>query len=130
MGMVKRLVALLFIFVIAGQVSAGVCGCMGLGNKPKHSCCKRSKDKANAFKAKGCCGANCMVGRTERPAQDRTASSPEIKFQEVRDFVPVIPIVLKPVTRHATHTPAPFANHRLKHPRPPDLFLLHHAFLI
>ena len=129
--MVKRLIALLFIFVIAGQVSAGVCGCIGGGDKPKHSCCKRKKAvSADAMSAKGCCGTNCMVRQSERAVQDRTASSPEIKFQTVIGTTQVSAASFKPIISHRPFVFAPFANNRIKYPRPPDLFLLHQAFLI
>jgi hypothetical protein len=128
--MAKRLVALLFIFVIAGQVSAGVCGCIGSGNKPKHSCCKRKKATADAIGAKGCCGVNCMVPQSGKLVQDRTGSAPEIKFQTVRNSFQAVTVGFTRITPHATIALTPFANHRLKHPRPPDLFLLHRAFLI
>ena len=128
--MVKRFIALLFIFVIAGQVSAGVCGCLGAASKPKHSCCKRKKAAADVMSAKGCCGTNCMVRQSEKVVQDRTASVPEIKFQAETSATQVTASVFKPIVSRGPVVQAPFANHRLKYPRPPDLFLLHRAFLI
>jgi hypothetical protein len=128
--MVKRLVALLFILVIAGQVSAGVCGCIGNGGKQKHSCCKRKKVGADSLSRKGCCGTNCMVRQSGRIVQDGTSPAPEIKFQTLRDTTPVIAIGFEPVALHRVVFLANFSNHRLRYSRPPDLFLLHRAFLI
>jgi hypothetical protein len=128
--MVKRLIALLFIFVIAGQVSAGVCGCIGGGNKPKHSCCKRKKAAGDVMSAKGCCGTNCMVRQSQKVIQDRTASAPEIKFQTVIIPTQVAAPGFRPMVSHEPFVFARFSNNRLKYPRPPDLYLLHQAFLI
>lgn len=128
--MVKRLTAFLFILVIAGQVSAGVCGCIGGESKATHSCCKRAKKSADSIQKKSCCDADCAARQSDRPVQDRTASQARLQSQaadkprEVHQFTFERTAIIRavPVTR--------FTNHRLKYARPPELFLRHHAFLI
>ena len=128
--MVKRLAAFLFIFVIAGQVSAGVCGCMGGESNSKHSCCKREKGGVDSIRAKGCCDTDCMARQSDRPVQDRRAPQPQLHFQTAVEPVEVLKFVFDRVAVRRTVSVNRFTNHRLKYARPPELYLRHHAFLI
>jgi hypothetical protein len=128
--MVKRLVALLFVFVIAGQVSAGVCGCLGDVNQPQHSCCKRQKTNGDSLRQKGCCDSECAMQQSERLPQDRTNATAKISFKAVVEpaalrldnFAPVAEL---PIARSTVDQ-----DFRLEFARPPELYLRHHAFLI
>jgi len=126
----KRLAALLFIFAIVGQVSAGVCGCLGGETKPKHSCCVRKKAVRDVISAKGCCETNCLAGKAENVVRDRTEPAAKIKFHDAVERGPMQYALFPPVPARAGVSIKPFAGNRLKYARPPDLYLRHHAFLI
>lgn len=128
--MLKRLAAFLFIFVIAGQVSAGVCGCVGSDNKLQHSCCKRQKTAGDSISKKGCCDTDCMVRQSERQVQVRAEPGAHLQFQAVDEPSEIPKLSLERVSIRSTVTIKPFANHRLKYARPPELYLRHRAFLI
>ncbi|MEO8574867.1 MAG: hypothetical protein ABI481_12950 [Pyrinomonadaceae bacterium] len=128
--MLKRLAAVLFIFVIAGQVSAGVCGCLGDESNTQHSCCKRNKLGVDEMRAPRCCDTNCAASASEKVAQDRGERAAKTQFKQTLEPAAVQRVsfqtfpVVRPVTVSA------FSDHRLKYSRPPDLFLLNRAFLI
>jgi hypothetical protein len=128
--MLKRLVAIIFVFVVAGQVSAGVCGCVGGGNKSIHSCCKRDKIAGDSIRNKGCCDAECMVRQSDRPVQDRRAPQAELQFQTADEPLDVLKFTFERVAVRRAVSSNHFTNHRLKYARPPELYLRHHAFLI
>src|SRR5947209_20214456 len=88
--MLKRLTAILFIFVMAGQISAGVCGCLGGDSRPQHSCCERKKSVGDALRRKGCCDDNdCSIRQSERLPQDRTNATARVTLGIAAE--PVIP---------------------------------------
>lgn len=128
--MLKRFASLLFIFAIAGQVYAGVCGCLGGDDEATHSCCKSNKASGDAIKAKDCCAADCEVRQADRLTQDRSNPTPQINLQAARPTTsfPAISVEWAAIERSVTIRQ--FARHRVKHPRPPELYLRHHAFLI
>ena len=128
--MLKRLTAIFFVFVIAGQVSAGVCGCVGGENKARHSCCKRDKTAGDSIRSKGCCDADCMVRQSDRPVQDRTAPQAQLQFQTADEPLEVLKFTFERAPVYRTVSVNDFTNHRLKYARPPELYLRHHAFLI
>ena len=128
--MLKRLTAIFFIFLIAGQVSAGVCGCLSDVSQPQHSCCRHKRSANDAVRRKGCCDNDCAMSQSERLPQDRTITSFEITSKAVAQ-------PLTPKVENFTAVAVPnmaFAvtagDHRLKYSRPPELYLRHHAFLI
>ncbi|MBP9664784.1 MAG: hypothetical protein KBD94_09185 [Pyrinomonadaceae bacterium] len=128
--MLKRLVSILFVFAIVGQIYAGVCGCLGGDDNATHSCCKRSKAAGDAIKAKDCCAADCEVQQADRLTQDRSNPTPQIKLQADEPSTPLPAISVQWVAVTSSITTRQLADHHLKHPRPPDLYLRHHAFLI
>jgi hypothetical protein len=128
--MLKRLAALLFIFVMAGQVSAGVCGCLGGENRAQHSCCKRKKMSRDAISAKSCCETDCLVRHSEKLVQDRTQAGPKIKFQAAASPVKPGLALLLPTTTRIAVVVSPYSDHRLKYARPPELYVRHRALLI
>ena len=128
--MLKRLAAIFFVFVIAGQVSAGVCGCVGGESESKHSCCKRDKLAGDSIRSKGCCDTDCMVRQSDRPIQDRTTHQANLEFQSADEPLKVLKLTFERIQVPRTVTVMHFFNHRLKFARPPALYLRHHAFLI
>lgn len=128
--MLKRLVALLFIFFIAGQVSAGVCGCFGDASQPQHSCCKRQKTERDAWRQKGCCNNDCAMSRSEKLPQDRTNTTVNLTLKAVAE--PATPKLenFVPISKQQAIASVTADDHRLKYSRPPELYLRHHAFLI
>jgi hypothetical protein len=128
--MLKRLAAFLFIFVIAGQVSAGVCGCVRGETESKHSCCKRDKKAGDSIRGKSCCDVDCMAGQSDRPVQDRTTPQAKLQFKTADQPREALKLTFEPVPIQSTVSVNRFTNHRLKYARPPELYLRHHAFLI
>ena len=128
--MLKRLAAVLFIFVIAGQVSAGACGCLGDDNSDQHSCCKRNKLGVDEMRAPGCCETNCTASLSERVAQDRSERAVKVQFKQTIEPAAMQRVSFQPLPIVHPVTVSAFSDHRLKYSRPPNLFLLHRAFLI
>ncbi|MEO6334858.1 MAG: hypothetical protein ABIO91_07720 [Pyrinomonadaceae bacterium] len=128
--MLKRLVAVLFIFVIAGQVSAGVCGCIGDESKAQHSCCKRNNLGVDEMRAPGCCDTNCTASASERVVQDRSERAAKIQFKQAIAPAAIQRVAFQPLPAVRTVTVSAVSDHRLTYSRPPNLFLLHRAFLI
>ena len=128
--MLKRLVAFLFIFTVAGQVYAGVCNCFDGNRQPQHSCCKRQKGERDSISTKGCCDTNCATQQYDTVVQVRTEPTAKIKFEPIifSDHRPAHVFVT--VIRDGFVPKPPFADHRLKYSRPPELYLRHHALLI
>jgi hypothetical protein len=128
--MLKRIAAILFIFVVAGQVSAGVCGCFGEGSNLRHSCCKREKAGIDSMRPTTCCDSECAMQPSERVLQDRTEPAAKVTFETVTSSSAIQHLSFRPIAALKPFDFAPFANHRLKYSRPPELYLRHHAFLI
>jgi hypothetical protein len=128
--MLKRLAAILFIFAIAGQVSAGVCGCFDGGREDKHACCKRDKLSGDSIRTKPCCDTNCMSQQSEKVEQERTQAATKIKFQAVVHALQGEATMFSPIESRTPVVASPSSDHRLKYARPPQLYLRHHAFLI
>jgi len=129
--MLKRLTAILFIFIMAGQVSAGVCGCLGGDSRPRHSCCERKKSVGDTLRRKGCCDDNdCSMRQSERLPQDRTNATARITLKIAAE--PTMPKLesFEPVALQSFVPSTTAVDHRLKNSRPPDLYLRYHAFLI
>ena len=128
--MLKRLAAFLFIFAIVGQIYAGVCGCAGGHNQPRHSCCKRQKSVGDTISSKGCCDTDCMAQRSENVVQKRTEPASKIKFEAFKENAELPRMAFAPVTAADVARIPPFAEHRLKYPRAPELYVRNCAFLI
>jgi hypothetical protein len=129
--MLKRLTAILFIFIMAGQISAAVCGCLGGDSRPQHSCCEHKKSVGDTLRRKGCCDDNdCAMRQSERLPQDRTNATAKITLNiAVEPTIPELesfePVALKNFVPTST-----ILDHRPKYSRPPELYLRYHAFLI
>ena len=129
-SMLKRLTAIFFIFLIAGQVSAAVCGCLGGESQPQHSCCKHERSANDSLRQKGCCDNDCAMSQSERLPQDRTITSFKITSKAVAE--PATPKLEKfvPITTLNIARTISAIDQRLTYSRPPELYLRHHAFLI
>jgi hypothetical protein len=128
--MLKRFAAILFIFVMVGQVSAGVCGCLGGPRADQHSCCKREKVSGDSVRTKGCCDGDCIGRQSEELAQDRTQPATKIKFQSGGKRINLGQTLFSPIAARMPVVVSPYSDHRLKYARPPELYLRHHAILI
>jgi hypothetical protein len=128
--MLGRLAALLFVLVIAGQVSAGMCGCLGGETSSEHRCCKAAKFEGDSFRTKSCCDTDCMARQSEKVPQDRTELTIKIKFKAVFEPLASETVLLTKVTARSAFVAPLYWNDRLKYARPPALYLRHHAFLI
>ena len=126
--MLRRIAAIIFVIGIVGQAWASACVCGDA--TPVHSCCKRKIEKNAYFSTKGCCdGETCVNQRSTTPAAGLTQpatvvtdtvavavnatffTTPELNSTEpVRDTVAA-------------------GSYRYR-PRPPDLYVRHHAFRI
>ena len=128
--MLKRLAALLFVFVIAGQVLADVCACLGGDKMAQDSCCARTVLTANSIRAITCCDTDCMLQQSERLPQDRTQTIDKLQFQPAAEQALVEQRSFQPVAVPTAPTSLPQIDHRLKFARPPDLVVLNCDFLI
>lgn len=128
--MVKRLTALFFIFLIAGQAYAGVCGCLSGQSMPHHACCKRQKLKIDSMRATTCCDTDCILRQSEKLPQDKSQAVDKLKFQPIAEPSAVVQISSLPVLVRMVPAALPKFDHRLKFARPPDIVVLNCAFLI
>jgi hypothetical protein len=129
----KRLVPLFFIFVLAAQVWAGVCGCFEdeKNSHSKMSCCKRAKSAQASVSAKPCCDTAC--GESTENKSPRLPSDSGMKIP-----TPVLAAVEKLIVSFdlkPNYSPLPKISKRGTVAcsiltRPPDLYLQNHAFLI
>lgn len=139
--MLKRLAALLFIFVLAAQVLAGVCVCLdgdaGGGKDDSHakmSCCKRQKSVRASVSPTACCDAPCGAPAGNGNNLPRSQSESSVKIP-----APVLAAVEKLIIslnfRPTRGNAQPLISKRagetpLKSAHPPNLYLQNHAFLI
>jgi len=129
--MLKRLTALVFMFVLAAQISGGVCGCLGGVSEDTHSCCKREKSAIDSMQSKACCDSNCTVTQSERVSQDRTQAAAKLNFSQAAEPATAFERTpFRPLIAPETVTISHYTDNRLKYSRPPALYLRHHAFLI
>jgi hypothetical protein len=131
--MLKRIAALLFIIVLAGQVLAGVCVCLdekGSGHS-KMSCCKRKKIVVPSMSKKPCCDSPCGQPMSETLPRSLSDSSIKIPLAE-RTAVEKLLISLNRRTTQAMLPPVHKRSKEasLRKSNPPNLYLYNHAFLI
>lgn len=127
--MFKRTLSLLFVFLLAGQVWAGVCGCLG-GTGSEMKCCKRSTEQAK-IGAKRCCGDICAEkSHTQAPRSQSENHQTSVGVVQSASTTFSLPdfVLAKDGSRRndlksTERAPALLA-------RPPDLFLKHHSFRI
>ncbi len=71
-----------------------------------------------------------MAQRSENLVQKRTEPASKIEFEAVKELAEMPKMAFERVAAFDVVRIPPFANHRLKYSRPPDLYLRHCAFLI
>jgi len=127
--MLRRFAAIIFVLALAGQIYAGVCGCMGGESETAHACCKPKTAIENSMQGKACCETACTMSHSENTVPDRLETLANITFQAaepsvVTSFTFEAPtIVLKSIAPMRTVRGAASL-------RPPDLYLRHRAFRI
>ena len=131
--MLKRIAALIFVLVLAGQVLAGVCVCFDEkgGSHSKMSCCKKSKADAPSISKRACCDSVC--GQPASDPSPRSASESSIKIPlAVRTAVEKLIFSLNRRTARAMRPPILKRSRDalLRKSKPPDLYLYNQAFLI
>jgi len=127
--MLRRVAAILFILALAGQIYAGVCGCMGGESETAHACCKPKTAIENSMQGKACCETACAMSHSGNVIPDRLETLAKITFQAVEPTAaPSFPFVAPSIVRNAY---APIRSLRdAAYVRPPELYLRHHAFRI
>ncbi|MBV6495104.1 MAG: hypothetical protein DYH05_07840 [Acidobacteria bacterium ACB1] len=127
--MLRRLSAILFILALAGQIYAGVCGCMGGESEAAHACCKPKTAVENSMQGKACCETVCAMSHSENTVPDRLETIAKITFQASEPpTVPTFAFAPRSVVR-TSNTPTRVLLDAA-HVRPPELYLRHRAFLI
>jgi hypothetical protein len=137
--MLKRLAALLFIFVLAGQVLSGVCVCLeGIGDESdphaKMACCKREKSVGTSVSAVACCDAPCGSEGSDRSKFPGSQSESNVKIPApvlaaVEKFINLLS-GLPPNYASPPAIPKRAGKPPLRLSHPPNLYLQNHAFLI
>lgn len=127
--MLKRFATLIFVLAVTGQAFAGVCGCYAVEAK-MHSCCKPHDASYNSLYPKGCCDTECMARATERTSQGRAEVLAKFVGTPVAKPAASFAWSFEPVSVEGHAKTSQLGNHRLKYSRPPELYLLTHAFLI
>ena len=126
--MLRRVAALIFLIGIVGQAWATACVCDDAN--PVHSCCKRKVEKNDYFSTKPCCDeGNCVSQRSTT-----TAASPTQPATVVIGMLAVAEATTL-FTTPELKSPQPVRDHVAAgsyryRPRPPDLYVRHHAFRI
>lgn len=126
--MLRRFAALIFVIGIVGQAWAAACVCDDM--KPVHSCCKRVFEKNDYFSSKGCCDEeNCVNQRSTTPSAtlSQVVTSVTDHATTTPDVIPFTPPELQ-LTEPARDINAT-GSYRYR-PRPPGLYVRHHAFRI
>ncbi len=125
----KRLGALLFIFILGGQVWAGVCGCFDNG-APRMKCCqKKNAAKGDAMSRTTCCDAVCGLPVGERP--NRIQNDASFKMPAMTEAIAhrfeFLPRIVRRGVAHRSPAALEFPS---LYSRPPNLYLFNHSFLI
>lgn len=130
--MLRRFAALIFILTVAANVWAGVCECIEMDDSHAvSSCCKRDHANGDSFSTKPCCESACA--ETSFVPVHRTQTESTIKIPLPSDvigsasFIPILPHLKVSFVGGVDRS---FVDLRLGFPRPPNLYLRHHSFLI
>lgn len=129
--MLKRATAFLFVLLIAGQVWAGVCGCLEDGDHERSSCCMRDRSDAASMNKIPCCESDCGDLDTQATPRTNTENSMKLTLRdnpEAYTLTAVFKFVPFRARGNDLERPKGFVRPHL--PRPPELYLRNHAFLI
>lgn len=127
--MLRRLIAVFFVLALAGQIYAGVCGCVGGKSELEHACCKPKTAVENSMQGKACCETICAMSQSENTVPDRLETLAKITLQvvEPESIVPTFEFS-SVIDRKPLSQPSNF--HDAEPLRPSALYLRLHAFRI
>lgn len=126
----RRISALIFIFLMAGQAWSAVCPCRTT-SKQVHACCKPKKEKSNYAATKGCCdGSGCFTDRGSNQVVTTLSANPDIIVVQAGSTT-ALPVSVAPAPIiKSTISLSRYDGFLHRYARPPDLYVRHHAFLI
>ena len=127
--MLRRLIAVFFVLALAGQIYAGVCGCVGGKSESAHACCKPKTAIENSMQGKTCCETACVMSRSENVVPDRVESFAKISLQVVQpeSIVPAFEFISVLDRKPPSHQ---LAFHDSEPLSPPALYVRLHTFRI
>ena len=79
---------------------------------------------------KGCCDTDCLAQRSENVLQKRTEPASTIKFESFEKNAELPRMAFAPIAAADVARIPPFADHRLKYSRAPELYMRNCALLI
>lgn len=129
--MLKRFTALLFVLTVAGNVWAGLCGCMDGSDHPRSSCCDRPSAERDSVAAKPCCDEDC--GETTLSITHRVQADGSLKLPLPKYFGETAVWASFSILEFQTKIAAFDKKLHIWHaeiPRPPNLYIHHSSFLI
>jgi hypothetical protein len=127
--MLKHFVTLIFIFAVAGQASAGVCGCFSTNNTERHTCCPRDDSYTPSISQKGCCEYNCVQSSSDFLARHRSEQANRLSFKEATEPAAVVIPVWQTEASDFRNDVTSIKYSR-QYPRPPNLYLRFQSLLI
>ncbi|KXK07360.1 MAG: hypothetical protein UZ17_ACD001000017 [Acidobacteria bacterium OLB17] len=128
--MLRRFAAIIFVLALAGQIYAGVCGCIGAENKNAHSCCKPKASVENSMQGKACCETACTMSNSQNIVPDRLETLAKVTFAAIEPASPVAAFDFSPTPAAYKHIAPQVTAISAADLRPPELYLRHHAFRI
>lgn len=129
--MLRRFAALLFVLTIAGNVWAGICDCFDGGNHPVSKCCKRERSDKDSVSQKPCCESDC--GQPGFNTVHRTQTDSGVRVPMPTDVVSIEPLLPEAINYRMVGDAGvrrSLFEIRQQFPRPPNLYIKHHSFLI
>ncbi|MER3429692.1 MAG: hypothetical protein C4324_01380 [Blastocatellia bacterium] len=128
--MLKRVAAIFFVLLIAGNAWAAVCGCIDGGNRKMPSCCKKQQEGRNSMAAKQCCGGDCFVQSGN--SRSSVKSEPIVRLSApqaaAQNELNISPAIFAPAV--SSRRPRTSSYRRPHLPPPPNLYIKHHSILI
>lgn len=121
---------MLLLLSLAGQVWAGVCGCVDETND-SHNCCKPDKSGKDSLAAPPCCSGDCeSITSSQIPGKNTDRISKDLWSKQMvpgakSAFRPTLPLADRSIEWLSKPT-----GHRLKLARPPDALYLRHSSIL
>ena len=130
--MLRRIAAFIFVLTVAGNVWAGLCECIDMGDDHAvSSCCEREHSEQAYMAAKPCCETDCNELTAVSVHRQQSESGIKIPLPaHVLASSPPVPALRMALSAGSMGIDASFVDLRLGFPRPPNLYLKHHSFLI
>ncbi|HQZ81830.1 MAG TPA: hypothetical protein PLR83_01300 [Pyrinomonadaceae bacterium] len=127
--MLRRFAAVIFILALAGQIYAGVCGCIGGKSEAAHACCKPKTAIENSMQGTTCCETACAMSHSENIVPDRLETLAKITIQAVEPSRAVAFTFGERSVLYKYNAPTRVIRGAAS-VRPPELYLRHRAFRI